>query len=248
MPVSGDVRAHRDRPRQARRHLHRRRGGRRARRRVELRAAGRRGADPPAGRRRRGHGRGAFGRTRRASGAPRMSATRWAAAPGPLRAPGRRQAALDVAEACGRQTVADLPPDPLGASSFGAGQLIAAAVAAGASRVIVGVGGTASTDGGEGLRQALAGAAEGVELVAALDVRNPLLGPGRGGGGIRPAEGSLARAGGGARGAPGGPAAVDRRAARRRRGRRRRRDALGAWRAPDRRRRARGAGRRPGRR
>lgn len=87
------------------------------------------------------------------------------------------EAALDVAEACGRQTVADLPPDPLGASSFGAGQLIAAAIAAGASRVIVGVGGTASTDGGEGLRQALAGAADGVELVAALDVRNPLLGP-----------------------------------------------------------------------
>ena len=90
---------------------------------------------------------------------------------------GDGSAALDVAEACGRQTVADLPPDPLGASSFGAGQLIAAAVAAGASRVIVGVGGTASTDGGEGLRRALAGAADGVELVAALDVRNALLGP-----------------------------------------------------------------------
>jgi glycerate 2-kinase len=87
------------------------------------------------------------------------------------------EAALDVAEACGRQTVADLPPDPLAASSFGAGQLIAAAIAAGASRIIVGVGGTASTDGGEGLRRALAGAADGVELVAALDVRNPLLGP-----------------------------------------------------------------------
>jgi glycerate kinase len=87
------------------------------------------------------------------------------------------EAALDVAEACGRQTVSDLPPDPLGASSFGAGQLIAAAAGAGASRIIVGVGGTASTDGGEGLRRALASAAEGVELVAALDVRNPLLGP-----------------------------------------------------------------------
>jgi glycerate 2-kinase len=87
------------------------------------------------------------------------------------------EAALDVAEASGRQTVADLPPDPLGASSFGAGQLIAAAVSAGASRIIIGVGGTASTDGGEGLRRALAGAAAGVELVAALDVRNPLLGP-----------------------------------------------------------------------
>jgi glycerate kinase len=86
------------------------------------------------------------------------------------------EAALDVAEACGRQTVADLPPDPLGATSFGAGQLIAAAVVAGAAKVIVGVGGTASTDGGEGLARALGDAAEGVELVAALDVRNPLLG------------------------------------------------------------------------
>ncbi|HEY2868435.1 MAG TPA: glycerate kinase, partial [Gaiellales bacterium] len=44
------------------------------------------------------------------------------------------EAALDVAEACGRQTVADLPPDPMAASSFGAGQLIAAAVVAGAPR------------------------------------------------------------------------------------------------------------------
>jgi glycerate 2-kinase len=90
---------------------------------------------------------------------------------------GDGEAALDVAEACGRQTVADRPPDPLGASSFGAGQLIAAAIVAGASRIIVGVGGTASTDGGEGLRRALGGVTEGVELVAALDVRNPLLGP-----------------------------------------------------------------------
>jgi len=87
------------------------------------------------------------------------------------------EAAVDVAEACGRQTVADLPPDPMGASSFGAGQLIAAAVVAGAGRITIGVGGTASTDGGVGLRQALGDAADAVELIAALDVRNPLLGP-----------------------------------------------------------------------
>jgi glycerate 2-kinase len=87
------------------------------------------------------------------------------------------EAAVDVAEACGRQTVADLPPDPIAASSFGAGQLIAAAVVAGSARITIGVGGTASTDGGAGLRQALGNAAEGVELVAALDVQNPLLGP-----------------------------------------------------------------------
>jgi glycerate 2-kinase len=86
-------------------------------------------------------------------------------------------AAVDVAEACGRQTVADLPLDPLGASSSGGGELIAAAVAAGAKRIVVGVGGTASTDGGTGLRTALGSIAAGVDLVAALDVRNPLLGP-----------------------------------------------------------------------
>ena len=86
-------------------------------------------------------------------------------------------AAVDVAEACGRQTVADLPLDPLGASSFGAGELITAAVGAGAKLIVVGVGGTASTDGGAGLQEALGTATPDVEVVAALDVRNPLLGP-----------------------------------------------------------------------
>ena len=52
----------------------------------------------------------------------------------------------------------------------------AAAIADGATRVMVGVGGTASSDGGEGLRQALGAAAGRRHLVAALDVDNPLLG------------------------------------------------------------------------
>jgi glycerate kinase len=87
------------------------------------------------------------------------------------------QAALDVAEACGMWRVADLEPDPLSASSFGAGELIRHAVGGGARRVIIGVGGTATTDGGEGLRIALGELPAGIELVAALDVDNPLLGP-----------------------------------------------------------------------
>ena len=45
--------------------------------------------------------------------------------------------------------------DPLRASTFGTGQLIAAAMEAGARRVIVGVGGSASTDGGLGAVSAL---------------------------------------------------------------------------------------------
>ncbi|HUZ84772.1 MAG TPA: glycerate kinase [Gaiellales bacterium] len=85
-------------------------------------------------------------------------------------------AALDVADACGALAVADLPPDPLGASSLGAGELLAAALASGAHTVVVGVGGTASTDGGVGLREALPEIPAGVRLLAALDVENPLLG------------------------------------------------------------------------
>jgi len=86
-------------------------------------------------------------------------------------------AALDVAEACGLWRLAGVPLDPLGARSDGAGELIRAAIDAGARRVVVGVGGTATTDGGAGLRDAIGEVPAGVELVAALDVDNPLLGP-----------------------------------------------------------------------
>jgi glycerate 2-kinase len=87
------------------------------------------------------------------------------------------EAALDVAEACGMWRVADLEPDPVSATSFGAGELIRHAVGGGATRIFVGVGGTATTDGGEGLARAVRRVPEGVELVAVLDVDNPLLGP-----------------------------------------------------------------------
>ncbi|HEX5197631.1 MAG TPA: glycerate kinase [Gaiellales bacterium] len=89
---------------------------------------------------------------------------------------GGGQAALDVAEACGMWRVADLAPDPLAATSLGAGELIGRAIADGGTRIVVGVGGTATTDGGAGLRRGLGSVPEGVSLVAALDVDNPLLG------------------------------------------------------------------------
>lgn len=64
--------------------------------------------------------------------------------------------------------------DPVGASSRGAGELIAAAIAAGARRVIVGVGGSATTDGGlgavEGLRR-MPFAVSGVVVQVACDVQ-----------------------------------------------------------------------------
>ena len=90
---------------------------------------------------------------------------------------GDGEAAIDVAEACGLWRLSGMRLDPLGARSDGAGELLRAAIETGARRVIVGVGGTATTDGGAGLREALGAVPDGIELIAALDVDNPLLGP-----------------------------------------------------------------------
>lgn len=63
--------------------------------------------------------------------------------------------------------------DPLAATTAGTGELIAEAVASGAQRVIVGVGGSATTDGGLGALDAMAPLARlaGVSVVVACDVR-----------------------------------------------------------------------------
>lgn len=65
-------------------------------------------------------------------------------------------ALIEAARACGL-TLAGGPErnDPLRATSRGVGELIATAVAAGAERVVVAVGGVASTDGGVGAVNAL---------------------------------------------------------------------------------------------
>jgi glycerate kinase len=92
---------------------------------------------------------------------------------------------LECAQACGLALLGG-PPTPqtaLAARSSGVGQLVAAAVDAGAARIVVGLGGTASTDGGRGLIEALGGLdvgrrlLAGVELIAACDVEHPLVGP-----------------------------------------------------------------------
>jgi glycerate kinase len=96
---------------------------------------------------------------------------------------------------------------PMQATSRGAGEVLAAAIDAGCTRVVVGIGGSASTDGGAGMVQALGGRlldaagrevgpggaalaglvevdlaavrerVAGVEIVVASDVDNPLTGP-----------------------------------------------------------------------
>ncbi|MGI8492385.1 MAG: glycerate kinase family protein [Acidimicrobiales bacterium] len=67
--------------------------------------------------------------------------------------------------------------DPVRASTAGTGGLIAAAVKAGARRVLVGVGGSATTDGGLGALEVLEphSRLSGVELVVACDVKTRFL-------------------------------------------------------------------------
>jgi glycerate kinase len=88
---------------------------------------------------------------------------------------------VEAAQVCGTALLGD-DLRPLAASTAGVGDVLAYVLAALApTRVVVGVGGTASTDGGRGAIAALGGDParawpHGVPLVVATDVDNPLLG------------------------------------------------------------------------
>jgi glycerate 2-kinase len=90
-------------------------------------------------------------------------------------------AVVEAASASGLARLAASDLDPWAASSRGTGELIAAAVEAGARHVIVGCGGTATVDGGAGLLDALresgvlgsARSPTGVRFTAVCDVRSP---------------------------------------------------------------------------
>jgi glycerate 2-kinase len=87
---------------------------------------------------------------------------------------------VEMAEASGLSRVAPGERDPIAATSIGTGELLAAAIDAGVRHVTLGIGGSATTDGGFGLLHALlAGDRDlrGVDLEVACDVSNPLLGP-----------------------------------------------------------------------
>jgi len=64
-------------------------------------------------------------------------------------------ALVEMADVCGLGRLPDAVPAPLTASSRGLGEAIRAALDLGAAEVIVGVGGSASTDGGAGMLAAL---------------------------------------------------------------------------------------------
>ncbi|WP_067438234.1 glycerate kinase family protein [Nocardioides jensenii] len=107
---------------------------------------------------------------------------------------------VESAHACGRHLIGD--GDAERASTYGVGELLVRAVDAGATTVVIGLGGSGTNDGGAGLLAALGAAADepldqgvqgliglthidlagardrvaGVELVAASDVDSPLTG------------------------------------------------------------------------
>jgi glycerate kinase len=82
-------------------------------------------------------------------------------------------AVLEMARAAGLELAGGAEwNDPLRATTAGVGQLIMAAVANGARKVILGVGGSATTDGGQACLEALEPRARlaGVDLIVACDV------------------------------------------------------------------------------
>ncbi|RHW26058.1 glycerate kinase [Nocardioides immobilis] len=135
-------------------------------------------------------------------------------ATGPTGEPGRTSyarkgdlAVVELAAVSGLSRLPDGVPAPMTATSRGTGEVIAAAVAAGCRRVVLGIGGSASTDGGLGLVRGLGARAldadgrevgegggalsavrtldlsplrermAGVAVTVACDVDNPLTGP-----------------------------------------------------------------------
>ncbi|MFV2039647.1 MAG: glycerate kinase, partial [Acidimicrobiales bacterium] len=85
-----------------------------------------------------------------------------------------RTAVVEMAEAAGLELAGGAEGnDPLAADTSGVGELIDAAVQRGARHIIVGVGGSATTDGGWGAVRALypVQRLRGVDLVVACDVR-----------------------------------------------------------------------------
>ncbi len=111
-------------------------------------------------------------------------------------------AVIEMSEAAGMRRLREDERDPLRASTFGVGEMLLAATERGAHQIMIGLGGSATNDGGLGMARALGfrflraggdviesaadlSALKRIEqpnvlklsrMIAAVDVRNPLLG------------------------------------------------------------------------
>ena len=85
-------------------------------------------------------------------------------------------AVVDSAEAVGLPRLADAERDPLRATTRGLGELLLAVLDEQPTEMLVGVGGTATVDGGVEMRAVAGSALRGARVRVLCDVRNPLLG------------------------------------------------------------------------
>ena len=110
-----------------------------------------------------------------------------------LRSDDGTRAVVEMAEGSGLSRLAPVERDAVAASSIGTGELVCAALDAGVRHITLGIGGSATSDGGAGLLAGLGADVDrdtaraelsgldprlgGVTLEVACDVSNPLLGP-----------------------------------------------------------------------
>ncbi|MEX2252579.1 MAG: glycerate kinase [Thermoleophilaceae bacterium] len=87
--------------------------------------------------------------------------------------PDGETAVLEMAEASGLWRLAEDELDPWSASTRGTGELIAAAAREGASKIVLGAGGSATVDGGAGALEALADTGVSPRIEVVCDVRAP---------------------------------------------------------------------------
>ncbi len=97
-------------------------------------------------------------------------------------------AVIEIAKASGLTLLASHERNPMTATSYGTGQMVADAVEKGARHIIVGLGGSATSDAGTGMLRALVdifaphgkwkdiAALSGIRFTIATDVSNPLCG------------------------------------------------------------------------
>jgi glycerate 2-kinase len=85
-------------------------------------------------------------------------------------------AVVEAAEAVGLRHLARDERDPMRASSSGLGELLLTIASETLGPIFVGLGDSATVDGGAGLREVVGDTLAGRELRALCDVRNPLLG------------------------------------------------------------------------
>jgi glycerate 2-kinase len=108
-----------------------------------------------------------------------------------LRSADGAHAVVELAAASGLSRLTAAERDPIGASTLGTGEVLRAVLDDGIRSITLGIGGSATSDGGSGILRALGAAVHGervdlsgldprladVDLRIACDVTNPLLGP-----------------------------------------------------------------------